>query len=105
MSFPVFEAMMLICFGAAWPVSILKSWRSRTNRGKSLFFMVIVFAGYIFGVCHKLFWQERVDGAVWLYLFNLVMVGTDLVLYYRNHRIDKAQADAPLYTAQRGDLT
>ncbi|MDX9867460.1 MAG: hypothetical protein RBT78_06000 [Kiritimatiellia bacterium] len=105
MPFPVFEAMMLVCFGAAWPISILKSWRSRTNRGKSLFFMLIVFAGYVFGLCHKLFWQEQVDGAVWLYLFNLVMVGIDLTLYYRNHRIDKAQADASLYNIQCVGLT
>jgi len=90
MRFPIFEAMMLVCFGAAWPVSILKSWRSRTNKGKSLFFMVIVFFGYVFGLCHKLLWQERVDGAVWLYLFNLVMVGTDLAFFYRNHRLQKA---------------
>ena len=51
--------------------------------------MVIVFAGYIFGLCHKLIWQERVDGAVWLYLFNLVMVETAHSLYHRNHLIDK----------------
>jgi hypothetical protein len=52
--------------------------------------MVIVFFGYVFGLCHKLLWQERVDGAVWLYLFNLVMVGTDLAFFYRNHRLQKA---------------
>ena len=90
MPFPIFEAMMLLCFGAAWPLLIMKSWRSRTNKGKSLFFMLIVFSGYVFGLCHKLLWQEKVDGAVWLYLFNLVMVGIDLTLYYRNRLLDKA---------------
>lgn len=80
---------MLVCFGMAWPVSILKSWRSRTNKGKSRFFMLIVFVGYLSGLVHKLWWQEKVDGVVWLYLLNAVMVVIDGVLYYRNTRFDK----------------
>ncbi len=79
---------MLICFGMAWPVSVLKSWRSRTNEGKSLFFMVIVFVGYLSGLAHKLWWQDKVDGVVWLYLLNAVMVAADGILYYRNSLLD-----------------
>jgi len=89
MKFPIFEAVMLVCFGMAWPVSILKSWRSRTNKGKSRFFMLIVFVGYLSGLAHKLWWQEKVDGVVWLYLLNAVMVAIDGVLSYRNSRLDK----------------
>lgn len=89
MNFPIFEALMLFCFGMAWPMSILESWRSRTNKGKSLFFMLIVFTGYVSGLVHKVYWQSKVDGAVWLYLLNLVMVGIDLGLYYRNSLLDK----------------
>jgi len=89
MSFPVFEAIMLVCFGMAWPVSILKSWRSRTNKGKSLFFMLIVLAGYVSGLIHKCWWQEKVDGVVWLYLLNAVMVLADVSLYARNRRIEQ----------------
>ncbi len=80
---------MLVCFGMAWPVSILKSWRSRTNKGKSWFFLLIVFVGYLSGLTHKLWWQEKVDGVVWLYLLNAVLVFADMILYYRNRRIDK----------------
>lgn len=89
MSFPVFEAIMLVCFGMAWPVSILKSWRSRTNKGKSLFFMLIVLTGYVSGLIHKCWWQEKVDGVVWLYLLNAVMVLADVSLYARNRRIEQ----------------
>ncbi|MDD4019549.1 MAG: hypothetical protein PHV28_16590 [Kiritimatiellae bacterium] len=91
MKFPIFEAVMLVCFGMAWPVSILKSWRSRTNKGKSRFFMLIVFVGYLSGLVHKLWWQDKVDGVVWLYLLNAVMVAIDGVLYYRNTRFDKKE--------------
>ncbi|MFA7174046.1 MAG: hypothetical protein WC340_11665 [Kiritimatiellia bacterium] len=89
MKFPIFEAVMLICFGMAWPVSILKSWWSRTNKGKSLFFLLIVFVGYLSGLIHKLWWQEKTDGVVWLYLLNAVMVAVDGILYYRNSWLDK----------------
>lgn len=83
---------MLVCFGLAWPASIWKSWRSRTNKGKSRFFMLIVFVGYVSGLVHKLWWQEKVDGVVWLYLLNAVMVVIDGGLYYRNMRHDKRVA-------------
>jgi len=41
----VFEAIMLICFGAAWPLSIYKSYVSRTTAGKSVIFLYVIFAG------------------------------------------------------------
>ena len=87
---------MLVCFGMAWPVSIVKSWRSRTNQGKSLFFLLIVFIGYLSGLVHKLWWQERLDNVVWLYLLNAVMVAVDGILYYRNHQIDRRVGFGPV---------
>lgn len=92
MKFPIFEAIMLVCFGMAWPVSILKSWRSRTNKGKSGFFLFIVLMGYVSGLIHKLWWQDQVDGVVWLYVLNAVMVVADGALYYRNRWFDKRRA-------------
>ena len=44
------ETLMLICFGAAWPLSILKSWRARTARGKSLGFLMVILLGYTAGI-------------------------------------------------------
>ena len=44
------ETLMLICFGAAWPLSILKSWRARTARGKSLEFLTVILLGYTAGI-------------------------------------------------------
>ncbi len=41
----VLEAVMMICFGLSWPASILKSWRARTSRGKSLVFLSMVAVG------------------------------------------------------------
>ena len=89
MNFPIFEAIMMLCFGAAWPVSIMKSWKSRTNKGKSLFFMLIIIFGYTCGLVHKIWWQSKIDGVVWLYVLNEVMVSIDVCLYFRNRLIEK----------------
>jgi lipopolysaccharide export LptBFGC system permease protein LptF len=77
-----FEAIMLFCFGAAWPVSIYKSYRSRSNAGKSVGFLVIILVGYVAGICHKLLYH--LDPVVWLYVLNAMMVAADIALYARN---------------------
>ena len=84
----VFEILMLICFGAAWPFSIRKSWVSRSTHGKSVFFLFVVLVGYAMGVLNKLL--VRFDGVVWLYAFNAVMVGADVVLWFRNRAIERS---------------
>jgi len=76
---------MLVCFGAAWPVSIYKSYRSRSNDGKSVVFLYIVFVGYIAGVLHKIFFNY--DLVIFLYALNGLMVLLDICIYYRNKLI------------------
>lgn len=78
----IFEAIMLICFGAAWPFSIWKSYKSGVNQGKSLLFMIIVEVGYASGITHKILYSY--DFVVWLYALNFMLVFTDLMLYWRN---------------------
>ena len=48
------EALMILCFGLSWPISIRKSWVSRTAKGKSLFFEVFLWIGSVFGIIRKL---------------------------------------------------
>lgn len=81
----IFEIIMLICFGLAWPFSIYKSYKSRDTKGKSVLFLFIVVVGYIAGIIHKLLYSR--DGVVFLYLLNSIMVSTDIILYYRNKRL------------------
>lgn len=81
----VFEAVMLLCFGAAWPFSIYKSYKSKSIQGKSLFFLIIVLTGYISGIMHKLLYNY--DQVIYLYLLNGIMVSTDIGLYLRNRRL------------------
>jgi hypothetical protein len=82
----IFEAMMLLCFGAAWPSSIYKSYTSRTSRGKSIVFLIIVLIGYFAGILHKVFYN--MDPVIYLYIINALMVLADIFLYFRNSRLD-----------------
>lgn len=81
----IFEAIMLLCFGAAWPFSIAKSWRSRQNGGKSIAFLCVVFVGYVSGAIHKVMYDF--DPVIALYIINGVMVAVDIAIYIRNARL------------------
>lgn len=84
MHFSIFEIIMLICFGAAWPFSIYKSYKSRSNAGKSIVFLFVVLIGYVAGMLHKIFYNF--DVVIYLYALNAALVLTDMLLYYRNSR-------------------
>jgi len=86
----IFEALMITAFGVAWPASIYKSYVSRSTGGKSLAFLLIAFAGYIFGIVHKVFYYY--DWVLILYIINTLMIAADIGLYYRNSRLEKAKA-------------
>ena len=79
-----FEFLMLFCFGFSWPFSIAKSIRSKTTKGKSLMFMLLVFFGYVFGIAHKVLYDF--NWVTWAYVVLLALVGADLVLYWVNGR-------------------
>lgn len=90
----IFEIVMLVCFGAAWPFSIYKSLKSREIAGKSLPFLFVVLVGYISGILHKLLF--RYDQVIYLYALNALMVAVDIYLYLRNRlfHIHASIADA-----------
>ena len=87
------EACMVVSFGMSWPISIAKSLRSRTAKGKSLVFMLFIFFGYICGVASKLA-SGKITYVFIFYVLNLIMVGIDILLYFRNRALD-AKNDAP----------
>ena len=82
----LFEALMILCWGISWPFAVWKTLRTRNVEGVSIFFLWLVFVGYVSGVFFKLS-VARAEGfvnpVIILYLFNFLIVGTELVLYYR----------------------
>lgn len=92
----ILEIIMVLSFGASWPFNVMKSYKARTTKGKSLLFLLLIFFGYIAGICSKLTNAAYMAAfaSKWyvlvFYCINFVMVGADLVIYVRNHKLDKA---------------
>lgn len=92
------EIIMVVSFGASWPLNVIKSYKARTTKGKSLAFLFLIFFGYIAGITSKLVNEAYMAqiGQKWYVLFfyvlNFIMVGADLVMYVRNSKLDKARA-------------
>lgn len=89
----IFEVIMLVCFGAAWPLNIYKSYTTRSAVGKSVCFLFVVMVGYVSGMIHKLLYSN--DVVMYLYLLNLAMVAIDTGLYFRNKRLDRMRLQQP----------
>lgn len=98
------EALMILCFGISWPISIRKSWVARTAKGKSLFFEVFIWVGYIFGITRKIMLWNAAQSAgtpldflfylSWaFYVLNFLEITVDMLLYFRNAKLDR-QRDA-----------
>lgn len=94
------EITMIVSFGISWPLNVIKSYKARTTKGKSLAFLLLIFFGYIAGISSKLVNADYMNniGTKWYVLFfyvlNFIMVGLDLCMYARNKRLDKqAQKD------------
>ncbi len=85
----LFEIFMICLFGASWPMNVIKSYKSRTAKGKSLLFMIFIFVGYVFGIAAKLTAPSFKWYVLMFYVINILMVSADIVLYFRNRRLDK----------------
>lgn len=91
----ILEIIMVVSFGASWPLNVMKSYKARTAKGKSVSFLCLIFFGYIAGIASK-FANEAYMAefsqkwyVLFFYILNLIMVGTDLCLYFRNKKLDK----------------
>lgn len=91
----IFEIIMIVSFGASWPMNVMKSYKARTTKGKSLAFLYLILFGYVAGIVSKFVNDTYMADfahkwyVLFFYVLNFIMVAIDLVLYYRNKRIDK----------------
>lgn len=83
------EILMIVSFGFSWPLNVIKSYKARTTKGKSLAFLILIFVGYICGITSKLLAPTFKWYVLFFYVLNFLMVGLDLGMYYRNYRLDK----------------
>ncbi|MBQ9750227.1 MAG: hypothetical protein IJV87_06570 [Clostridia bacterium] len=89
------EIVMIVSFGVSWPMNVIKSYKERTTKGKSLAFILLILFGYVAGITSKFVNESYMAniGQKWYVLFfyvlNFIMVSADLCLYVRNYRLDK----------------
>lgn len=87
----IFEILMIVCFGLSWPMNVIKSYRARTAKGKSLPFLLLICIGYVFGIAGKLVSSSYKWYVLFFYVLNLFMVSLDVVMYARNCRLDRME--------------
>ena len=85
---PVFESVMLICFGLSWPLNVIKAYKARTTKGTSLPFILLIITGYIAGITAKLV-SGQINYVLAVYLLNLVIVSMNVAVYIRNAALDR----------------
>ena len=94
----ILEIVMIVSFGISWPMNVIKSYKARTTKGKSLAFLLLILFGYVAGIASK-FVNETYMASIatkWyvlvFYILNFIMVSVDLCMYIRNYNLDKKRA-------------
>ena len=93
--YELMEVCMIIAFGCSWPINVIKSYKVRTTKGKSLAFLCLILFGYVAGIISKLLNEAYMMSfsskwyVLFFYVLNFLMVGADLCLYFRNYRLEK----------------
>ena len=87
------ETCMMILFGLSWPMNIIRSVRSRTAKGKSIWFLCLIVLGYVAGILAKIT-AGNITYVLFFYVLNILMVSVDIALYFRNRRLDRLAEEA-----------
>lgn len=88
----ILETIMLVCFGFSWPMSVIKNYKARSAKGMSLGFIVMITLGYVAGICAKIV-SHNYSFVLIVYVINLIMVSSNLVIYARNLRLDRQRTE------------
>ena len=92
----ILEVTMLVLFGLSWPFALIKSIRSKSTKGKSMIFLILIDCGYVAGMLAKIFsktFNWTTDWWVFMfYVINFSFVSADLVMYFINRNREKTLA-------------
>ena len=84
----ILETIMLVCFGFSWPLNVVKAYKSRTAKGTSLPFVLLIISGYLAGIGAKLI-TGQINYVLIAYLLNLSIVSLNVIVYFHNVSLDK----------------
>jgi hypothetical protein len=94
----ILEVIMIVSFGASWPLNVIKSYKARTTKGKSLAFLLLILFGYVAGITSKLIntvYMAEIEQkwyVLFFYVLNFIMVTLDLCMYIRNYKLDQVNS-------------
>jgi len=86
----LFEAGMLVCFGFSWPINVVKAYKAGTAKSTSLAFIFLIITGYVLGISAKVI-NHQFNYVLAVYVLNLVIVFSNVLVYFRNRSLDKAR--------------
>lgn len=86
----LFEAGMLVCFGFSWPINVVKAYKAGTAKSTSLAFIFLIITGYVLGIGAKVI-NHQFNYVLAVYILNLVIVFSNVLVYFRNRALDKAK--------------
>lgn len=89
----VLEATMLVCFGLSWPMNVMKALKARSAKNMSLPFILLIIFGYVAGISAKLL-LDQMNYVLVVYFINLAVVTLNLLVYFRNKRLDQKEVTA-----------
>lgn len=87
------EALMVVCFGISWPISIAKSIKARSTKGKSILFLCFILTGYGVGIASKIV-GHAINYVFFFYCLNFTMVAIDILVYVRNKGLEVSLRNA-----------
>ena len=94
----ILEIVMLVAFGISWPISLIKNIKSKSTKGVSLVFYLLVLFGYVAGIISK-FTNEAYMASIstkWyvliFYFLNFTTVGLNIIVYLYNRHLEKTNA-------------
>lgn len=91
----VLEAVMLLCFGLSWPISLIKNIKARSAKAMSLQFSLLIVIGYLAGIIAKLM-SQGINYVLFIYFFNLAIVLANIGVYFFNKQLDSKAEKAAL---------
>lgn len=89
----ILETVMLVCFGASWPISVVKNIKAKTARSMSIQFILLIIFGYVAGIIGKII-SGQINYVLAVYLVNLVFVTVNLAVYFINKKYDSRSIEA-----------
>ncbi len=84
----ILEATMIILFGISWPISVYKSLKAKTAKGKSILFLSFILVGYFVGILGKII-TSNINWVFIFYCVNFTFVSIDFIIYFINLKRDK----------------